>query len=302
VVWLWLVPSTARFHDSNQLAFELRRLCGFLTVLRQDLDAWLTLEAHQQRLLTCLVQVCEMDVTSLAVAGQPLHGPRHAQYYRPPFRHLLDPVVFTPLLNRVALCLLQIGSGTQDVVSMACRVGTVGLAGKFREEAVWLLHLVLSMSQHLPLSDVDKHGLILPVFTTVIDSVLPSRGFLSALGLEALGTAAEAFGSAVFRRHVYRALFPVVECLANQDVSVRQASFATLARFQCVLKPDDTPVDGAPESLVSRLLSSNIDYVIDGLCSRLRALGRYPNTPAVAECIARHCDVDMFLMMEVRGP
>ena len=296
---------------------ELLRLCGLLRLLRHDVSDMLALDASVQRLLLSLLQLCELDVGLTATSSQPLQAatPRHAgftpEYYRPPFMYVTGDARFYTLITRLLTELAMAGCWGL-VTTKLITIARSGVGSKYHSEAAWLLVMMLSVAdgESVAAEDVVRAmcALLELVTTATRTRTTTVHRLRQALLIQALGSAVDAIGGAALRFHVYRLLYPVLEHLADDDVSVRQSALATLARMQCALHPHESADivaavgDGREQvapRLVSALLTGNVDYVIDGLCRRLRRIDEHPNTPAVADCIARHSSIQLVFLMKV---
>ena len=88
-----------------------------------------------------------------------------------------------------------------------------------------------------------------------------------------------------------RVLYPLLEKLASEAATARQAALGALVSIAALARPD-----GDPQTALPRLLAANMDYVVEAACRKLRG-ARSPETAAlsssVVEALLRHSECSL---------
>ncbi|KAH8068985.1 hypothetical protein JL721_6182 [Aureococcus anophagefferens] len=88
-----------------------------------------------------------------------------------------------------------------------------------------------------------------------------------------------------------RVLYPLLEKLASEAATSRQAALGALVSIAALARPD-----GDPQTALPRLLAANMDYVVEAACRKLRG-ARSPETAAlsssVVEALLRHSECSL---------
>ncbi|KAJ3122007.1 TEL2-interacting protein 1, partial [Physocladia obscura] len=125
---------------------------------------------------------------------------------------------------------------------------------------------------------------------TVIKS-LNSNIIASSLLLEGIAISAKHLGPG-FSPFLIDTLYPVIERIGDQNRTISQTATITLSAIASACCETAAPIRESSD-LVSKLIISNIDYLVNDLSLRLRYLDVYPGAPRVFDAALRVAGVEI---------